>query len=479
MVGIMEDVFVNLHQVLEYVTPESYLDIGANNASHIDLVRQKLPMLKHIELVEACRHHKWDLEQTQCPFHIEVLSDTVKTVNFFLDTRPDRPTGPGNSYYKENSEYFYEFPSEERLTNTLDNLFPHQSFDLIKIDTQGSELDIIKGGANLLSRANAIIVEESMMQFNIGSPLKDEIKKHLEANGFMFVRFLQWKGIHVTGSDGSPYWVEKVNSFYVKEHVLRALPPLPISVGILSWHSNKSLRNTLESYRRNGLLNAADDVVILFQDIRDEDRKLAKEFGLPFIGLDRNVGIGRGFVTLCEQADHPHVLLLEDDWELTENFVETRFRLSEGLKMLQQDTDVVRFRSRRNPGFPLFVVDNYLNNELNHYDHKIDLVSPHLFETIHWTANPDMQYPGIIFTEQGHYVCTSRWSAWTNNPCLHRRDFYIELVSWFAEKGMLLEPEISHWWSRQLFKIAWGEGLFTHNDIDKLEENISIEQNKD
>jgi hypothetical protein len=44
---------------------------------------------------------------------------------------------------------------------------------------------------------------------------------------------------------------------------------------------------------------------------------------------------------------------------------------------------------------------------------------------------------------------------------------------------MLLEPEISHWWSRQLFKIAWGEGLFTHNDIDKLEENISIEQNKD
>jgi FkbM family methyltransferase len=473
----MEDVFLNLHQILEYVSPESYLDVGANNAAHIGVVKQQIPSLKHIELVEACRHHKWDLEQVGCPFHIEVVSDSEKIVNFYLDTRPERPTGPGNSYYPENSEFFYEFPNEERSTTTLDKLFSDRSFDLIKIDTQGSELDVIKGGVNLISRAKAIIVEENLVEFNVGSPLKDQVRSYIESMGFVFVRFLQWKGLQVVGADGNPYWIEKVNSFYVRIDVFKSLPPLPISVGILSWHSNESLRNSLESYKRNGLFDTVDDVVLLFQDVRPEDKKLAKEYGLPFIGLDRNVGIGRGFVTLCEQADHPHVLLLEHDWELTENFVETRFRLSEGLKMLQADTDVVRFRSRRNPGFPLFVVDGYLNNELNYYDHKIDLVSPHLFETMHWVAFPDQQYPGLIFSEQGHYVTTSRWSAWTNNPCLHRRDFYIELVSWFAEKGMLLEPEISHWWSRQQFKIAWGEGLFTHNDIDKMKENISIDNN--
>jgi len=473
----MEDVFLNLPQILDYVTPESYLDIGANNGSHIDCVKQRLPSLRTIETVEACRHHKWDLEQTGHPFHIEVLSDTVKEVKFYLDTRPERATGPGNSYYPENSEFFYEFPFEERTTTTLDLLYQNTSFDLIKIDTQGSELDVIKGGINLISKAKAVIVEENSVEFNIGTPHRDLIKQHLESNGFLFVRFLQWKGLEVIGSDGKPFWLEKVNSLYVKYEILKALPPLPISVGILAWNSDRSLRNTLESYRRNGLFDAVDDVVILFQDVRDEDRKLAKEFGIPFIGVDRNVGIGRGFVTLCEQADHPHVLLLEHDWELVENFIDTRFRLSEGLRMLQNDTDVVRFRSRRNPGFPLFVVDEYLGKELNHYDHKIDLVSPHLFESIHWTQYPDMQYPGLIFSESGHYVTTSRWSAWTNNPCLHRRDFYIELVSWFAEKGMLLEPEISHWWSRQLFKIAWGEGLFTHNDLDKYGKNIDNTSN--
>jgi FkbM family methyltransferase len=463
----MEDVFLNLHQILEYINPESYLDIGANKGSHTEVVKQKLPNLKKIELVEACRHYQWDLEQTGIPFQIEVLSDSVKEVKLFLDTRPDRPTGPGNSYYPENSEFFFEFPFEIRTTTTLDILYPTEQFDLIKIDTQGSELDVLKGATNLLSRAKAIIVEENISEFNVGAPLKDQVKSYIESQGFMFVRFLQWKGVQIVSADGSLIWVEKVNSFYVKEGVLRSLPPLPISVGILAWQSNETLRNTLESYKRNGLFQIADDVVILFQEVRDEDRKLAKEFGLPFIGLDRNVGIGRGFVTLCEQADHQHILLLEHDWELTENFVETRFRLSEGLKMLYGDTDVVRFRSRKNPGFPLFVVDQYFNNELNHHDPIIDLASPHLFETIHWVDRPELKFPGLIFTESGHYVTTSRWSAWTNNPCLHRRDFYIELVSWFAEKGMLLEPEICHWWSRQQFKIAWGEGLFTHNDIDK------------
>ena len=469
----MEDVFLNLPQVLDYITPESYLDIGANDGSHIEVVRERLPSLKHIELVEACRHNAWNLEQTQCPYHIEVLSDSVKEVKFYLDTKSDRITGPGHSYYPENSNVFFEFPWEDRRTTTLDILYPTSSFDLIKIDTQGSELDIIRGGVNLITRAKAVIVEESLKEFNIGSPLRNDVKKYLESNGFYFVRFLQWKGVEVVGSNGAVYWLEKVNSFYVKEEVLRSLPPLPISVGILAWHSKQSLRNSLESYKRNGLFNAVDDVVILFQDVREEDKKIAKEFGLPYIGLDRNVGIGRGFVMLCEQADHPHVLLLEDDWELTEGFVETRFRLLEGLRMLQGDTDVVRFRNRSNPGFPLFVVDQYLGHETTHYDHKIDLVAPHLFETIHWTPHPDIQYPGLIFSEKGHYVTTSRWSAWTNNPCLHRRDFYIELVSWFADKGMLLEPEISHWWSRQQFKIAWGEGLFTHNDLDKYEKNSS------
>jgi FkbM family methyltransferase len=472
----MDDVFLNLPQILEYVTPESYLDIGAYKGQHIEFVMAQLPTLKRVELVEGARHCEWDLnqlfERTGVQHKIAVLSDCVKEVNFYLDTFPDRPTGTGNSYYKEDSPVFKEFPSEVRETVTLDELYPNGQFDLIKLDTQGSELDILKGGSGLISRAKAIIVEENSTNFNIGAPEGKQIKQHLEANGYTFVKYMKWWGGWIHNTNGNAMWYETVDSLYVKTDILRALPPLPISVGILSWKSSETLDNTLASYKKNGLFEITDDVCILFQEASKEDKEVAKKYGIPYIALDRNVGIGRGFVMLCEQADNPHVLLLEHDWELTETFIETRHRLRDALNMLRGDTDVVRLRSRRNPGFPLYTYDEYFGNELTHYDEKIDQVAPHLMDAIHWVQHPDQAFEGKIFVESGHYVATSRWANWTNNPCLHRRDFYIELVGWFADRGMLLEPEISHWWSRQQFKVAASEGLFTHNDIEKFKSNV-------
>jgi len=473
----MDDVFLNFPQINDYFKPESYLDIGSNKGQFIEFICQQLPTLKHVEMIEACRHHKWDLEQvsnrTGFPFYIEVLSDSVKEVTFFLDTNPERPTGPGNSYYPEDTPYYREFPGEQRITTTLDIMYPEKTFDVIKMDTQGSELDIINGGMNLISRAKALVVEENIVPFNVGAPLSHDIKSFLENNNFVFVKHLKWWGGWIQDSEGKDKWHEEVDSLYIRKDILENLPPLPISLGILSWKSDHSLRNTLESYKRNGLFKIVDDTVILFQEVREEDKKLAKEYGLPYIGLGSNVGIGRGFVMLCEQADHPYVLLLEEDWELVEDYNTTRERLKSALVMLTADTDAVRFRSRRNPGYPLYTKDAYQGKELDHYDPTIDMVSPHLFETFHWIEHPEMSFPGLIFTEKGHYVTTSRFSNWTNNPCLHKRDFYIDLVSWFSDKDetLLLEPTISHWWARQQFKIAWGEGLFSHNDIDKYGKN--------
>jgi FkbM family methyltransferase len=472
----MDDVFVNFPQIRDYFEPRSYLDIGANKGQNIEFICQQLPSLEHVEMIEACRHHKWDIEQvsnkTGFPFHIEVLSDSVKEVTFYLDTDPSRPTGPGNSYYAEDTPYYSSFPGEQRITTTLDIMYPSRTFDIIKLDTQGSELDIIKGGKNLISKAKALVIEENIVPFNIGAPLSQEIRQYLEENNFVFVKHLKWWGGWIHNAQGEAMWHEEVDSLYVRKDVLENAPPLPISVGILSWNSKESLRNTLESYKRNGLLKIADDVTILFQEATQEDKKIAKEFGLPYIALDKNVGIGKGFVMLCEQAEHPHVLLLEDDWELTTNYSKTREVLKSTLDMLNGDTDVVRLRSRANPGFPLYTLEPCRGKELEHIDPTIDLPGAHLFECVHWIENPEQQFPGRIFTERGHYVTTSRYSNWTNNPCLHRKDFYIELVSWFADKGgLLLEPDISNWWARQQFKIAWGEGLFTHNDIDKYGKN--------
>jgi FkbM family methyltransferase len=466
---VMDDLLKNLPQILEYVTPTSYLDIGANKGEMIPYVKQQLPSITKIEAIEACRFCEWELNQLKTQmnvfYRLEVLSDSVKTVDLYLDH-------VNSSYYKEDSPEFLVAPTEVRETNTLDNIYPSQSFDLIKIDTQGSELDILRGGISLISRSKAIIVEENTIPYNIGSPTYSEVRAFLESHEFVFVKHLRWSGSVVLNSRYEQVYKEEADALYIHKSILKTQQPLPISVGILAWHSGVTLENTLESYRKNGLFDVVDDVCILFQEVTPEDKALARKYGIPYIGLDKNVGIGRAFVMLCEQADNQHVLLLEHDWELTENMATTRSRLEAGLDMLKSDTDVVRFRSRINPGLPLYTYDSYYGKELDHFCPNIELPSPHLMDCIHWIDHPEEMFPGKIFIENYHYVATSRYSNWTNNPCLHRRDFYIELVSWFADKDstLLLEPTISHWWARQQFKIAWGEGLFTHNDIGKYQQ---------
>ena len=53
----------------------------------------------------------------------------------------------------------------------LDSLFNGKNFDLIKIDTQGSEIDILKGGIETMKKASFIILEMPFLgEYNKGAP---------------------------------------------------------------------------------------------------------------------------------------------------------------------------------------------------------------------------------------------------------------------------------------------------------------------
>ena len=57
-------------------------------------------------------------------------------------------------------------------------------FQLIKIDTQGSELDILKGGENLASKASVIILEVAYTEYNIGAPTYEDVVEYMNEIGF-------------------------------------------------------------------------------------------------------------------------------------------------------------------------------------------------------------------------------------------------------------------------------------------------------
>ena len=239
----------------------------------------------------------------------------------------------------------------------------------------------------------------------------------------------------------------------------------PISICILSWKSEKTLLNTLGSYQRNGLLDFSDDITVLFQEVSEKDFSIAKRYGVKSIGLNENIGIGKGITQLIKNAKYEIVLFLEHDWELIENKETFNSRLNSGIELLENGFDIVRYRSRKNPGYPVHSMQ-HKGNELNYYDTWHKVTSPHLLETLYW-LDPAKSFPDKIHKLGEYFVTTSRWANWTNNPFLLRKEFYTKNIQDVAVSSEHFERDIAEWWVKQNFKIAQGEGLFTHNDLKK------------
>lgn len=249
---------------------------------------------------------------------------------------------------------------------------------------------------------------------------------------------------------------------------------LPISICILSWKTGKTLRNTLKSYQKYGLLEMIDDIVILFQEVSESDKKLADQYNIRYIGLQDNIGIGKGMKKLAENAACENILFLEHDFELIEDKATVFSRLKSGLEMLDNGFDVVRYRSRNTPGYPLISI-RHKGNELDYYDDWHECTSPHLLESLHW-LDPASEFPDKIQKQGEYFVTTSRWANWTNNPYLVRKAFLLETVIPFSGETASLERNIAAWWVKQNFRIAQGEGLFKHNDLTKYPKKTIIQK---
>ena len=240
---------------------------------------------------------------------------------------------------------------------------------------------------------------------------------------------------------------------------------LPISIGILSWHSGQVLVDTLTTYYENGLFDMVNDVTILFQEVTPQDMEIARHFGLDFIGLEKNIGIGQAFIRLTENAKEDYILVLEHDWNLIEDRETTYDRLKRSISAIELGMDVVRLRHRKNPGNPHFSF-RHRGQELTYYDDEIGAQSPHLLDSLHW-CEPDIEFPEQIKKSEDMFHTTSRYGNWTNNPCLYKKQFYLDTVKPFAGDGIALEGNIGKWWVQQNYKVGHNEGLFKHNDWQK------------
>jgi len=158
--------------------PINILDIGANKGKWSLLVKKKVFPLANYTLIEAIDYDELSSINnfSNMTSMIILLDEKVGKVIW------NEMRNTGDSIYKENTSYFDDCKKIERDTTTLDIAFQDKKyFDLIKIDCQGAEIPILKGGKNTILNTSVIILEMPFMgEYNIGVPNFYEHIKYMD-----------------------------------------------------------------------------------------------------------------------------------------------------------------------------------------------------------------------------------------------------------------------------------------------------------
>lgn len=185
---------MNLSIITKYFTPTHILDIGVHEGQFYHLARHYFPYASFF-LIEGNSSCEELIKKLKVPYLIRVLGKQ-KEEGIFYKTK-ENPASSGESLYKEVSPHFSEenLLQEKVQIHTIDTIFKEANFDLIKIDTQGSEIDILKGGQRIAKEAKGILLETSLVEYNKGAPLYEEVVSFMEEYGFVEKECLDEKNI--------------------------------------------------------------------------------------------------------------------------------------------------------------------------------------------------------------------------------------------------------------------------------------------
>jgi len=166
------------------ISPKRVLDIGAYEGKWAKGFLEIYPD-SEILMIEANPKKSEILSTFQernskMSYLISLLGNEEKDIEYFTCT-----TGceEGNSIYKEKS--FFPFSSTVLPMRKLDNIINQDiEYDFIKLDCQGTEVDIMKGGTKIIEKAEMIILESQVQEWNIGAPFITDVLNFMDNLGF-------------------------------------------------------------------------------------------------------------------------------------------------------------------------------------------------------------------------------------------------------------------------------------------------------
>lgn len=157
-------------------SPQTILDVGGYKGHWTREVQSQFPTAS-IVVVEPNPYN--ELGRLGVPVHCEVLASTIREVPWYSNLTT------GDSMFKELTRHYEGVVPVTRTTTTLDTLFPTQRFEFVKLDCQGAELDILRGGETLIRDTQAILLECAFAgRYNEGAPSFTDYIIYLDSIGF-------------------------------------------------------------------------------------------------------------------------------------------------------------------------------------------------------------------------------------------------------------------------------------------------------
>ena len=163
------------------IAMDSIFDVGAFKGAWSKEVRSYFPKASYYLFEPNEIHNSSITKHGFKSLNLLLGKESNLEVNFY--TRGQT----GDSYFVERNPE-YTGTAKKMLTTTLSDFVESSGLrapDFLKLDTQGSELDILKGFEGHLNQIKIILVELPITSYNVGAPTLSDVVSFLESHNFV------------------------------------------------------------------------------------------------------------------------------------------------------------------------------------------------------------------------------------------------------------------------------------------------------
>lgn len=151
--------YIQLDFIKNNIKPtDKFLDLGVYQGIFLNFVSNFIPY-KNITGIEMDVKAFNSLEHRFNNTGVNLLNLAISNKNGTIDYFNGCDGGCPNIFGEHYNKSFVGTKIGSIQSYTLDTLFPEQTFEFVKIDIEGAELQALEGGKEFLKRSNIILIE--------------------------------------------------------------------------------------------------------------------------------------------------------------------------------------------------------------------------------------------------------------------------------------------------------------------------------